>query len=105
MREQSKHKPAKKTVKRKPGTATRKSLGKYVNPATDFGFKLIFGFKAFLLHFLNALLPVEGGIASLEYRNTVRPRRSKEERENIFDLYCISGKGEHFIIEMQNHGQ
>jgi predicted transposase/invertase (TIGR01784 family) len=103
MQKQPKYKSAKKAIKRKSTTKT--PLGKYVNPATDFGFKLIFGLEAFLLHFLNALLPIEGGIASLEYRNTVRSRRSKEERENIFDLYCTSGKGEHFIIEMQNHGQ
>ena len=43
---------------------------RYVNPLTDFGFKLLFGIeknKDLLIHFLNQLLPDDFQINNLEY--------------------------------------
>ena len=84
---------------------TTVSGGRYINPLTDFGFKRIFGTetnKDFLIDFLNAVLEIEGGIVDLRYDNPERQGRAKIDRRAIFDLYCITGKGEHIIVEMQN---
>ncbi len=78
---------------------------RYINPLTDFGFKRIFGTesnKDLLIDFLNAVLDIEGGIKDLRYDNTERQGRAEIDRRAIFDLYCITGKGEHIIVEMQN---
>ena len=79
--------------------------GRYINPLTDFGFKRIFGAEAnkdLLIDFLNAVLDIEGGIIDLRYDNPERQGRAKIDRRAIFDLYCVTGKGEHVIVEMQN---
>ena len=79
--------------------------GKYINPFTDFGFKRIFGTEAnkdLLIDFLNAVLDVDGGIVDLRYDNPERQGRAEIDRRAIFDLYCITGKDEHIIVEMQN---
>jgi predicted transposase/invertase (TIGR01784 family) len=86
-------------------TTIEEPMGKYINPLTDFGFKHIFGIKDLLINFLNAVLKIEGGIMDLHYDNTVKPGRSEEDRTNIFDLFCTTGKGERIIIEMHNHRQ
>lgn len=78
---------------------------RYINPLTDFGFKRIFGMEAnkdLLINFLNAVLSIEGGIKDLRYDNPERQGRLKIDRKAIFDLYCITGKNEQIIIEMQN---
>lgn len=74
----------------------------YVNPFTDSGFKPIFGqenSKPFLIDFLNDLLANEKGfesIVSVEYRDKERPRRRKEERGVIYDIYCTTQDGKQF---------
>jgi predicted transposase/invertase (TIGR01784 family) len=87
------------------GTAiVEESMGRYINPLTDFGFKRIFGEEAnkdLLIHFLNSVLEIDGQIISLNYRNPEQKGRIKTTRNAFFDLYCITGKGEHIIIEMQ----
>lgn len=47
---------------------TDKSLGTFINPFTDFGFKKLFGSeesKPFLISFLNDLLPITGFVAQI----------------------------------------
>jgi predicted transposase/invertase (TIGR01784 family) len=78
---------------------------KYVNPLTDFGFKLLFGIKEAMLNFLNSILEIEGGIIDLTYDNVEIPPHSEEERKASFDLHCTTGTGEQLIIEMQNRSQ
>ena len=85
---------------KKPKKALKKSIGKYINPLTDFGFKHIFGTKEYLMDFLNAVLKIKGGIVDLHYDNTVRPGRSEDDRTTIFDLYCVV-----CIIDGQRHPQ
>ena len=89
-----------KKANRTAGTERR-----YINPLTDFGFKRIFGSEAnkdLLIDFLNAVLEIDGGIVDLRYDNPERQGRAKIDRRAIFDLYCVTGKGEHVIVEMQN---
>ena len=72
----------------------------FIDPRTDFGFKRLFGEKDLMTDFLNSVLGIS--IVDLEYRNTVRTGVSKDEKATIFDLYCSTGTGEKFIVEMQN---
>ena len=81
--------------------AIAEDLSVYVNLLTDFGFKRIFGIKEVMLNFLNAVLDIDGGIKDLSYDNTERLGLTKEDRKAIFDLICITGKGERIIVEMQ----
>ena len=77
---------------------------RYVNPLTDFGFKRLFGTepnKDILLEFLNAVLPDGKRIMELQFGNSERIGRSPLDRKAIFDVYCISESGEHFIVELQ----
>ena len=74
--------------------------GVFIDPRTDFGFKRLFGEKDLMTDFLNSVLGIS--IVDLEYRNTVRTGVSKDEKATIFDLYCSTGTGEKFIVEMQN---
>jgi hypothetical protein len=84
----------------------QETVGRYIDPLTDFGFKHIFGKKKFLLHFLNSVLDIKGGIVDLQYDNPERPGRSKDDRTMYFDLYCTLETGESIILEMQyNHQQ
>ncbi|MDR1154100.1 MAG: Rpn family recombination-promoting nuclease/putative transposase, partial [Bacteroidales bacterium] len=70
---------------------------KYINPLTDFGFKRIFGTEAnrdLLIDFLESVLSIEGGIRDLRYANPEHQGRLAIDRRAIFDLYCITGRGE-----------
>lgn len=83
----------------------KRQKAKYINPSTDFGFKLIFGTEAnkdLLINFLNSVLEIDGEIVDLRYDNPERQGRIEIDRRAIFDLYCITSKGEHIIVEMQN---
>lgn len=84
---------------------------RYVNPYTDFGFKLLFGTevnKDLLISFLNALLnkdkaPAEQmEILDVKYLPQEKLGRSPHDRRAIFDIYCITTDGKRFLVEMQN---
>jgi predicted transposase/invertase (TIGR01784 family) len=83
--------------------------GKYINPFTDFGFKLLFGEepnKDLLIDFLNELLKEEQGtITELTYLKNEQVGRTEFDRRAIFDLYCKNERGEYFIVEMQKAKQ
>lgn len=79
-------------------------LGRYVNPYTDFGFKWLFGTevnKDLLIGFLNALLNLEHPIKDITYHNPEKLGDTVDDRKAVFDVYCESENGEHFIVEMQ----
>lgn len=78
---------------------------KYVNPYTDFGFKLLFGTamnKELLISFLNALLfrDKDESIRDVTYLNTEQLGMQEYDRRAVFDVYCENEKGEKFLVEM-----
>ena len=91
-----------KASKTRNNKLTTKDLGMYINLLTDFGFKRIFGIKEVMITFLNTVLDVEGGIVDLRYDNPEKLGFSKYERKAVYDLYCITGKDDHIIVEIQS---
>lgn len=81
---------------------------KYVNPYTDFGFKLLFGTtmnKELLISFLNALLFKEETVKDVTYLNTEHIGSQEYDRRAVFDVYCENEQGEKFLVEMQKGEQ
>ncbi len=81
---------------------------RYVNPYTDFAFKLLFGTdlnKEVLIGFLNALFNGEQVIEDVTYLNTEHLGSREVERRAVFDVYCQNEKGEKILIEMQKGEQ
>ncbi|MBI1762588.1 MAG: PD-(D/E)XK nuclease family transposase [Acidobacteria bacterium] len=81
---------------------------KYLNPFTDFGFKRLFGSepnKDLLIDFLNQLLPPQHQIQELTYARNELLGDTRLDRGAVFDIYCVSPSGEHFIVEMQKARQ
>lgn len=81
---------------------------KYVNPYTDFGFKLLFGTamnKELLISFLNALLFGEETVKEITYLNTEHLGTMECDRRAVFDVYCENEEGEKFLVEMQKGEQ
>ena len=84
------------------------TMGKFINPFTDFGFKRIFGqemSKDLLIDFLNSLLQGERRILSITFMDKEQPRTQKDGRTLIYDIYCETDSGESIIVEMQNCAQ
>lgn len=80
-------------------------MGKYINPFTDWGFKRLFGqefSKDLLISFLNDLLVDEMHIRDVTFKDKEQLADSKDLRGCIFDIYCETDDGNHFIVEMQN---
>lgn len=78
---------------------------RYVNPFTDFGFKLLFGTptnKDFLIGFLNSILDCNPPIIDISYNNTEVFGKTPDDRKAVYDLYCETSDGSHIIVEMQN---
>ena len=84
---------------------TAKDLGVYINLLTDFGFKRVFGIKEVMIKFLNTVLDIESGIKDLRYGNPEKLGFSQYDRKAVYDLYCITGKDEHIIVEIQSASQ
>ena len=80
-------------------------MSKFINPFTDYGFKLIFGrevSKNLLIEFLNDLLEGERVITDLTFLNNEQLPDYPEGRGIIYDVYCTTDTGEKIIVEMQN---
>jgi len=90
-----------KTARTHKKTLTNKDLGVYISLLTDFGFKWVFGIKEVMFNFLNTVLNIEGGIKDLRYSNPEKLGFSQFDRTAVYDLYCITGNGEHIIVEIQ----
>ena len=85
-----------------------KTMSKFINPFTDYGFKLIFGrevSKDLLIEFLNDLLEGERVITDLQFLNNEQLPLYPEGRGIIYDVYCTTDTGEKIIVEMQNRMQ
>ena len=83
-------------------------MTRYINPYTDFGFKKLFGEEAskdLLIDFLNAVLPPENAISSLEFRDSEQLPDNVVDRKAVFDIACVSKNGETFTVEMQKAKQ
>ena len=64
---------------------------RYVNPYTDFAFKLLFGTdlnKEILIGFLNALFDGKQVIEDVIYLNTEHLGSKETDRRAVFDVYC-----------------
>ena len=82
--------------------------GRYINPYTDYGFKLLFGTepnKDITLELVNALLQGKEVITSLTLLPTEQLGDTKDDRRSVFDVYCKNEQGEKIIIEMQKADQ
>lgn len=81
---------------------------RYINPYTDFGFKILFGTemnKELLISFINSLLSGKEVIRDLTYLNTEHLGTSEADRRAVFDVYCENERGEKILIEMQRGEQ
>lgn len=81
---------------------------RYINPYTDFGFKLLFGTamnKELLISFLNALLFGKEIIRDVTYLNTEHLGTQEYDRRAVFDVYCENEQGEKILVEMQRAEQ
>ena len=77
---------------------------RYVNPYTDFGFKMLFGSeinKELLISFVNSLLGGREVIRDLKYLNTEHLGTSERDRRAVFDVYCENERGEKILVEMR----
>ncbi|MBR1484774.1 MAG: PD-(D/E)XK nuclease family transposase [Prevotella sp.] len=80
-------------------------MGKFINPFTDVGFKIIFGeefSKPQLIDFLNALLTGERVITNLSFLDKEQKAMFDGDRSPIYDILCETQGGEKIIVEMQN---
>ena len=80
----------------------------YLNPFTDFGFKKLFGeidalpqLKSFIEDALELAEPIE----ELSFMSAEQLGSQDDERKAIFDIYCTSKSGTHFIVELQRAKQ
>ena len=82
--------------------------GRYINPYTDYGFKLLFGTepnKDITLELINALLQGKEVIRSLTLLPPEQLGDTMEDRRSVFDVYCENEQGDKIIIEMQKADQ
>ena len=79
-------------------------MAKYLDPKADLTFKRVFGEHPNLVaSLLNSLLPLPEGqeIADVEYMSPELPPRTSLEKNSIVDVFCKTGDGRRFIVEMQ----
>ena len=82
--------------------------GRYINPYTDYGFKLLFGTepnKDITLELVNALLQGKEVIRSLTLLPPEQLGDTRDDRRSVFDIYCENEQGDKIIIEMQKADQ
>ena len=80
-------------------------MGKFINPFTDVGFKIIFGqefSKPQLLDFLNALFVGERVITNITFLDKEQEAIFDGDRSPIYDILCETESKEKIIVEMQN---
>ena len=80
-------------------------MAKYINPFTDWGFKRLFGqevSKDLLISFLNDLFEGEFHVRDVTFKDKEQLADAYDMRGCIYDVYCETDDGKHFIVEMQN---
>ena len=83
-------------------------MGRFINPFTDVGFKIVFGqeiSKPLLLHFLNTLLEGMEEIIDLSLSDKEQVSDYDDDRTLIYDVLCTTSDGRKIIVEMQNKKQ
>ena len=81
-------------------------MSRYINPFTDWGFKRLFGqefSKDLLISFLNDLFEGELHIQDVTFKDKEQLADTKDLRGCIYDVFCETDDGKHFIVEMQNN--
>jgi predicted transposase/invertase (TIGR01784 family) len=74
----------------------------FLDPRSDLVFRRIFGeHPDILCNFLNAMLPLDSPIASLEYLPVDQMPLLPVYKRGIVDVKCVDENGRHFIVEMQ----
>lgn len=77
----------------------------FMNLKTDFAFKRLFGTREnthILRQFLNVVLPDEMNVTEIEFRCQEMLPAQSDGKKIIYDVYCTTSDGRHFILEMQN---
>ncbi|MDR0895139.1 MAG: Rpn family recombination-promoting nuclease/putative transposase [Prevotellaceae bacterium] len=83
-------------------------MSKFINPLTDYGWKILFGQetnKSVLIELLNSLLEGEVVIEDLIYLDKEQLPEVPDERMFVYDIYCRTSTGEYIIIEIQRESQ
>jgi predicted transposase/invertase (TIGR01784 family) len=73
----------------------------FMNIKTDFGFKKIFAKKRLLIAFLNTMSILPEPVKDIEYLSPEQFGLTEEYRKAVYDVFCKTVSGKHFIIEMQ----
>ena len=77
---------------------------KYVNPYTDFGFKMLFGSdvnKELLISFVNSLLHEEEEIEAITYLNLDHIGIQATDPRDVLCLLCLTKNNDRVLIELQ----
>lgn len=75
---------------------------KYYDPRNDIAFRKVFGeHKRLCISFINALLPLEEPVKSIEYLTPDMLPESPGHKNSSVDVRCRDTKGRSFIVEMQ----
>ena len=84
------------------------TMGRFINPFTDWGFKRIFGQeinKDLLIQFLNDLLEGERCITDLRFMDKEQLPETKDQRGVVYDIFCETDTKERIIVEVQYRHQ
>lgn len=79
---------------------------KFIDPKSDYAFKVIFGTvanKMLTIKFLSSLLGKD--IRDITYHNVERQGVNADSRRAVFDIFCEGADGELFVVEMQKKRQ
>ena len=77
-------------------------MAHYLDPKHDLVFKKIFGEHPHLLiSFLNAILPLDAPIESVEYLSPEMAPDTPTKKNSIVDVLCVDNLKRTFIVEMQ----
>jgi predicted transposase/invertase (TIGR01784 family) len=77
---------------------------RFADPRNDFAFKKIFGSEhhtGVLMSFLNAVLPIDIPIVSINLANPYQAPSISELKQTILDVTATDANGRNFIVEMQ----
>ena len=77
-------------------------MANYLDPKHDLVFKKIFGERPHLLiSFLNAILPLDTVIETVEYLSPEMAPETPTRKNSIVDVLCVDNLKRTFIVEMQ----
>ena len=80
----------------------------FINPFTDFGFKKLFGVENALPRLKSIIedaLELTESIVELSFMSPEQLGAKDDDRKAVYDIYCKSSSGSHFIVELQRAKQ